>query len=163
LIHSLGVNAPHSDQWDDIQIIGASFSGHLSMSQLWAQHNESRIFFPNLIVLLLSRTSHFNIVLEEYLGAFLLIVSIGLVALAHRRRVGQAEWLLYCPVAFFMLSFVQHQNMLWGFQLAWYLVLATVVFAFFLLDRVTLSWPALSVAIASGIVASFSSLQGLIV
>jgi len=34
---------------------------------LGPQHNENRIFFPNLIVILLSRTTHFNVQVEEYL------------------------------------------------------------------------------------------------
>jgi hypothetical protein len=162
-IHSFAVNVPHGDQWSDIQIINDSYSGHLSIGQLWAQHNENRIFFPNLIVLLLGRTAHFNIVFEEYVGGLLLVVSVGLLIVAHRRRAGRIEWVFYCPVAILMLSLVQYQNALWGFQMAWYLVLFSVAVTLYLLDRPSLTWPVLAISIASGVVASFSSLQGLLV
>ncbi len=163
LIHRYSVNLIHGDQWSDVKIIGDSYSGKLSLSALWALHNENRIFFPNLIVLLLSRTTNFNIVFEEYVSSMLLIVSIGLLIFAHRRRAGPIPWVYYCPVAFLMLSFVQYQNTLGGFQMAWYLVLFSVVVALLLLDRRTLTWWVLALAIASAVVASFSSLQGLII
>ncbi len=162
-IHAFGVNVVYRDQWSDVQILGQSLSGHLTLGQLWAQHNEERLLFPNLIVVLLGRTTHFNIVYEEYVGAVLLVASIALLILAHRRRARQVDWLWYCPVALLMLSMVQYESTLWGFQLAWYLVLAASLAALFLLDRLTLTWPTWALAIVAGVVASFSSIQGLIV
>ena len=158
-----GLNTVHGDQWNDIKIIADSYSGKLSLGALWAQHNENRIFFPNLIVLALSRTTHFNIVVEECVGGILLALSIGLLAVTHRRRVGPISWIFYCPMAFLMFSFVQYQNSLWGFQLAWYLVMFTATLTIYLLDRWVLTWPVLAMAIGSSVVASFSSLQGLLV
>ena len=163
LIHSFGVNVPLGDQLTDVNIIGDSYSGHLSFAELWAQHNENRIFFPHLIVLLLSRTTHFNIVFEEYVSAVLLVIAIGLLVLTHRQNAGRIWWVFYCPVAILMLSFVQYQNSLWGFQLAWYLVLFAFTIVLFLLDQPRLTPLLLALSITSGIVASFSSLQGLIV
>jgi hypothetical protein len=161
-IHHYALNIIRADQWSDIQIIADSYSGHLSFADLWAQHYENRILFPNLIVLLLSRTTSFNVLVEEYVSAALLVASTGLLILAHRRRV-KLEWVYYCPVAILMLSFVQHQNTLWGFQLAWYLVLFAVAATFTLLDRPSLTWWWLTAAIAAAVVASYSSLQGLFV
>ncbi len=146
-----------------MQIIRDSYSGHLTFGQLWSLHNENRILFPNLIVLFLSRTTHFNVVIEEYIGSALLLASIALIVLAHRSRLRPVGWLVYCPVVIVMLSLTQYQNALWGFQLAWYLVLACFAVVLFLLDRKVISWPIIAVAIASGMVGSFSSLQGLII
>ena len=163
LIHALGVNLTWRDQWSDVQIIRDSYSGHLTLGQLWSLHNENRIFFPNLIVLLLSRTTHFNVVIEEYIGAALLLASIALILLAHRRRLGPISLLFYCPVVILMLTLVQYQNTLWGFQLVW--VPSSRLFR----PGATpagprdLSGPIVALAIASGIVGSFSSLQGLII
>jgi hypothetical protein len=66
-------------------------------------------------------------------------------------------------VAILMLSVVQFGNMLWGFQMAWYLVLVALALSLFLVDRLTLSWVAWSGAAVAGLVASFSLLQGLLV
>lgn len=163
LILHYGLNMVHGDQWSDIKIIADSYSGKLSLGALWAQHNENRILFPNLIVLVLSRTTHFNVVVEECISGVLLAISVGLLVVTHRRRAGPISWIYYCPVAFLMFSFVQYQNAVWGFQLAWYLVLLTAVLTLNLLDRRVLTWPVVVIAIMSAVIASFSSLQGLLV
>jgi hypothetical protein len=90
-------------------------------------------------------------------------VSVVLILLAHKRRSPSAPWLYYCPVGFLALSIVQFQNSLWGFQIAWYLVLLALATVIFVVDRIALTWFALIGAIAVGVVGSFSSLQGLII
>ena len=108
-IDHYALNIIRTDQWSDIQLLADSYSGHLSFGDLWALHYENRILFPNLIVLLLSRTTDFNVLVEEYVSAAMLIASTGLFIFAHRRRVGLA-WVYYWPVAILMLSFVQYEN-----------------------------------------------------
>ena len=44
VIQQYGVNVIRGDQWADVKLIKASYSGHLSLGTLWAQHNEDRIF-----------------------------------------------------------------------------------------------------------------------
>ena len=157
-VHRYGVNAIWLDQWDDINVIG-----HPTLGNLWALHNENRIFFPNLIVLVLASTTHFNIHTEEYVSGVMLVAAVGLIILAHKRRSPSTPWLYYCPVVFVMLSLVQFQNSLWGFQMAWYLVLLALAGTLFLLDRVTLTKTLLPGAIAAAVIGTFSSLQGLLI
>ncbi len=154
---------PREDQWGDIALIGRSYSGTLGFSHLWAAHNDHRIFFPNLLAVLLGRTTHLNLFVEMYLSAILLFVAVGLLIATHKRRSPSTGWILYCPVAIVMLSFAQYQDTLWGFQVAWYLVLAALAAVLFLLDRPTLSWQALWVAVALGVVGSYSLFQGLLI
>ncbi len=123
LVGHYGVNVVTGDQFDDVTVIRASYTHLFSWGALWSQHNENRIFFPNLVVLLLSRTTRYNIQIEEYVGMVMLFVSTALVILTHRRRSPGTPWLYYCPVAILMLSIVQFGNLLWGFQMAWFLVL----------------------------------------
>ena len=54
-------------------------------------------------------------------------------------------------------------NTLWGFQMAWYMVLLGLAVAMFLLDRASLTWLVLAGAMAAAVVGSFSSLQGLLI
>ena len=117
MIHAYGVNVIYSDQWDDVALIGHSYSGTLHLSTLWSQHYENRIFFPNLIVLALAYTTHFNVVTEEYLSALMLFGGTALVICAHKRRSPERRWIWYCPVAFLLLSLAQAMNALWGFQM----------------------------------------------
>ena len=163
LIHHYGVNMIWRDQWSDIGLISHSYAHTLDMSTLWKQHNENRIFFPNLIVLLLAHTTHFNVVIEEYLSGLMLVGATGLLIVAHRRRSPGLPWIYYCPVAVLMLSFVQVTDTLWGFQMAWYLVMLMLASTLFLLDRHRLNWIVVTGAITAAVVGSFSSMQGLLI
>jgi hypothetical protein len=163
MMHSGSVNVVFADQWDDIALIGHADTGTLHFSTLWTQHYENRIFFPNLIVLVLGYTTHFNVVTEEYLSALMLFGGTALVIVAHKRRSPERRWIWYCPVAFLLLSLAQAVNALWGFQMAWYLVLLMVTLALYLLDREPQRWFVFGGAIAAAVVASFSSIQGLLV
>jgi hypothetical protein len=158
LIHHYGVNAIWYDQWDDINVIA-----HPTLSNIWAQHNEDRIVFPNLIVLALAHTTHFNVHIEDYLNGVLLTASATLLVMTHKRRSPATPWLFYVPVAVVMFSFVQVGNTLFGFQLAWYLVMLTLAGTLYLLDKPELSWLILIGAIGIAVVGSLSSLQGLLI
>lgn len=134
-LHHYTLNVVHADQWSDVTLIGASYQGHFTLAALWAQHNENRLLFPNLIVLAMSRLDAFNVSAEEYLSAVFLLAAVALIIGAHKRRAPERPWIVYCPVVILMLSVVQAQNTLWGFQLAWYMVLFTLAGVIFLLDR----------------------------
>ena len=159
LIHQYGVNTIWGDQWYNIALIGHP----VSFGALWAQHNVHRIFFPNLIVLILADTTHLNVVFEEYLSGLLLCVALGLLILADKRSFRSTPWIYYCPVAFVLLSFVQAVSTLFGFQLSWYLAILALAVALFLLDRADLNKLALTGAIAAAVVGSFSIFEGLFI
>jgi hypothetical protein len=163
LIHHYGANVVWLDQWFDINLINQSYSHTLTLSSLWAQHNENRIFFPNLIVLALASTTHFTITTEEYFSGVLLLVATGLVVFTHKRRSPSTPLIYYLPAVAVMFTFVQCQDTLWGFQMAWYLVMLAMAVAFCLLDNPRLGAFVMAGACAAAVVGSFSSLQGLLI
>lgn len=152
-----------SDQWDDVTVIRRTWHHLFNLSALWTQHNENRMLFPNLIVVLLAHTTHFDIVVEEWLSASLLLAAVGTLVWAVRRRCPCRSPLVLCPLVLLSLSVVQFQNTLWGFQMAWYLIVLCLVVALVLLDRERLGWPVLAAAAATAVIGSFSSLQGLLI
>lgn len=162
-IHHFAVNMIYFDQWADVAVVQHAHSGTLSLAVLWAQHNENRILFPNLIVLLLAYTTHLDVVIEDYLNGALAIAAAGLLILAHKRRSPAIPWIWYCPVAVVLLSFVPLENALFGFNLSWYLVLCGLSLSLYLLDQPTLGPVILLGAVATGVVASYSSIQGLFI
>ena len=162
-LHHYTLNVVHGDQWSDVTLIGASYNGHLTLASLWAQHNENRILFPNLFVLAMSRLDAFNISAEEYLSAGFLLAAVALIIASHMRRSPGRPLIAYCPPVLLMVSIVQAQNTLSGFQLAWYLVLVTLAGVVFLLDRPTLSVVGFVGAVILAVVGSYSSLQGLLI
>ena len=122
-IFHYGVNVPYQDGWSDITVIHQCYSHPLSCGTLWTQHNEDRILFPNLVVIMLAHTTHFNVRVEEFLSGMMLVAAMFLLIHAHKRRSPGFPWLYYCPVAILACSVVQYGATLWGFQMAWYLVL----------------------------------------
>lgn len=163
LLQRYQVNAVFGDQWDDVVVIHRSFVHFPDWVSLWSLHNHNRVLVPNLIVVALAHTVHFNIGVEEYLSASMLFAATALVIWAHKRRSPATPLLFYCPVAFVMLSIAQWQNTLWGFQMAWYLVLLSLAATIFFLDRPRLTWPFVLAAAFAAVVGSTSSLQGVLI
>ena len=157
LIHHYGVNDVYLDQWGDVGIMRHSYTGTLTLGTLWSQHGEERLLFPNLVVLALGYVTHLNIVVEEYVSAVLLCLSTLLLIVSHKRRSSRG-WLWYCPVPILTLSLVQSFSTLFGFQLAWYLLIFMLALALYLLDKSPLSNWTLAGAMVVAVVGSFSSL-----
>lgn len=162
-IHLYGANSVFQDQWSDINLLRSYYGGTLDLGSLWGLHGDHRMLFPNLLVLAQANVTHLNVVFEEYLGAFLLVCSVILVIWAHRRRAPGTPWWHYFPVAILMLSLVQYEDTLWGYQMAWYLVLTAFAVMLVLLDRPRLTGPVLLGAVVAAVIGSFSSLQGLLI
>jgi hypothetical protein len=74
---------------------------------LWAQHGDNRIFFQNLVTLLLGHVVHYNMIVEEFISAALLIGAMAVVIITHRRRAPRIHWIAYVPVAIVLLSVAQ--------------------------------------------------------
>ena len=162
-IHRYAVNMIFADQWHDIHIIALSHSGALTLGDLWAQHGENRVVVPDLLVLALAHTTHFNVVYEDYASGLLLIATAALLILAHRRRSPSTPWIYYFPMIIVLLSLNQGTMTLWGFAVSWYLEIFALAAALFLLDRVALGWLGVAGAIAVTVAGAFSSLEGLLI
>ena len=131
-IHQYAVNVVYLDQWSDVALLRHWYDGTLSFGDLWASHGDHRIFFPNLIAIALAELVHFNVIVEEYFSGVILVAATGLFIATHRRRAPLTPLIYYTPVTLLMFSWVQYQNTLWGFQIAWYLViLALALRSFF--------------------------------
>ena len=152
-----------ADQWYDVKLVEHSFHGTLSLSMLWALHNENRIFFQNLLVILVAHLAHLNVLVEVYLNVILLAGATTLFIVTHHRRSPTTSGIWYCPLVIVMFSVAQWGDTLFGFQVGWYLILFMLALALFCLDRPALTWIVLAGAVIAGVVASYSSLQGLFV
>jgi len=140
--------------------------GTLSINDLFAQHNEHRIFFPRLAMLVIERLSFFNVVPEMYLSWLLLTATVVIIYCMYKKC--NRDWdvraiAFFLPIALLMFSFRQEEGILWGFECQIYLALFCVVAAIFLLDRAPRSGRFMVAALLAGVVASYSFLSGLIV
>ena len=120
-LQHFALNVIFRDQWSDIYMVNHDWLGNL-----WAQHDVHRIFFPNLVVIALATYTHLNVVLEEFVSAGCLVAAAALFVLSHRRWAPKTPWLFYVPLVAVLFSLNQVQDTLWGFQLAWYMVLLSL-------------------------------------
>jgi len=160
-VSHFGVNVPHWDDWTNVGQLDAYKHGQLTLSQLWSQHNENRMLIPNVIALLLVDLTHLNVKDEMYLGIALLVIG-ALSLIAAMTSLTKRRWLTYSPVLIVLLAPVQWESSLWGFEFAWFLVTACFGGAIFFICR-SRSQVNLGLAMLLATVASFSSIQGLLV
>ena len=135
-LEHFALNVIFRDQWSDIYMVNHDWLGNL-----WAQHDVQRIFFPNLVVVALATYTHLNVVLEEFVSAGCLVAAGALLVLSHRRWAPKTPWLFYVPLVAVLFSLNQVQDTLWGFQLAWYMVLLSLALTIYLVDAAALVVP----------------------
>ena len=159
-----GVNFIFWDEWDSVPMVHHFLAGNLTFSDVWSRHNENRMLLPNLFFLLNAEFNHFNTKFEMFVSGIFLLISFLMIVKVYRSRTHRAlSWMI--PVSFLMFSFSQYENILWGFQVAWYFILVCLIGVFYLLESPHESgrqagrfW--FSVFLATS--ASFSSFQGLL-
>ncbi|MCP4111930.1 MAG: hypothetical protein GY749_41440 [Desulfobacteraceae bacterium] len=124
LITRYWVNIPSVDQWFLSAIFGKYCSGTLSFSDLFAQHNECRLFFPKLIFLFAGLITGWDVRVEMCITLTLVcFVSFNLFNLLRRiSEISMIEKLrLLSIINILMFSTVQYENWLWGIQLVVYI------------------------------------------
>jgi hypothetical protein len=162
-VHRYATNALYADEFSDVDLITRFRTGIGSFGLLWAQHNENRVLFPRLVVLLLAQTTHLNVVVESMISAALWWITAVLLVVAHHRRSPGLSWLWYTPIGLAFASAIPLGDLLFGFNLSWFMAIASLAVALFLLDRSPLTWPTMWVAVVFAVIGSFSTLQGLLI
>lgn len=165
-VRAFGVSVVFGDAWSVVLLFEKWFSGTLQVSDLFRQHNEHRVFFPQSVELLLGSITKYDNVAEMYLIQICLLVTLVILLLAFRDNIKSAWLLLFVPVSFLVFSFRQYENMLWGYQISFAFAQTFGVLALFflyVLGRRSFKKLAFAAALASATVASFSVLQSLFV
>jgi hypothetical protein len=137
LIVKYSVNVPVTDQYEFVPIFQSLDHGHIPWGSFWAQHNEHRVVFPNIILVSMARLTHWNIYAEIYLSFITACIGfLGIVGILRRHiNDGPLRWaaLFLCSAVFF--SPVQWENWLWGWQFEWFLCIACIIWTLNLIDR----------------------------
>ncbi|MBD2517420.1 hypothetical protein H6G93_21055 [Nostoc sp. FACHB-973] len=129
LINAYSVNVPYWDQWAVAPLFEKFHNGSLDFSDLIAQHNESRKFFPRLIFIGLGSITGWD-VRYEMLIIFLLacIVSFNLYRLNSLTIQGSLIKRLSTAAITNLLIFapIQWENWLWGIQIVVFVPIACI-------------------------------------
>jgi len=165
MILKYAIDFPFSDQWEIVPLLVKKAQGTLTFSNLFAQVNEYRQFFPNLIFVYLGRLTNWD-VRYEMLASFLTACAIsGNVYLLGRKTlkvVSTRRIVAFLLSNVMIFSSVQYENWLMGQQLIFFIPILCIT------TCLLVSYSNLSVRkkfVVCGllsVVSSFSSANGLL-
>jgi len=164
-IYKYGVNCVYADQWEIVPLFDKLYSGTISFTDLFAQHNEHRILLPRLVMLGLGSLTHYNMVAEMYLSWFLLCIICFILFKLFVRLFGFSKGSVakFVPVVWLVFGLRQYDNLLWGFQLTYFMVVLFFLLAVYLLaESKKCDWR-FGLATLSGLAGTFSLAAGLLV
>jgi hypothetical protein len=163
LILRYGVDVPYWDQWDVAPFFEKLSNGSLTGADLFAQQNEYRQFFPNLVFVALGRLTGWN-VRVEMLACLLLacLAALSVRSLGSRTSADESDggppFLLASLLVF---SAVQYENWLFGVQVVYFVPGACVTAGLVAAYSERLGTRAsLAVCACLAAVATFSSANG---
>ena len=130
LIYHYGVDTPFGDEWDSTRLLLEKMqAGTLGFGDFFAFHNEHRIFFPRLLTFALAKLTHWNVraeLLIIWMLACVCSLNLWRVAQVTGWRNSRARHWLLLGTNILLLSPLQWENLLWGFQIGFILPLATM-------------------------------------
>ncbi len=168
-IQHYGVNVVFWDEWAVVRLYEDLVSNGFSFAKLFAQHNEHRMFFPNIIMLLTSYFTGWDVKAEMYISACMLSITYYVcVKTAIGKKVKNftgKDALFAALTGGCLFSACQWENLLMGFQLAWYLIVISVIFSLVFYAKYYEKGRIMdgSVSLVFATVATYSSLQGIAV
>jgi hypothetical protein len=157
---------PFGDDWTLLKFYDQYVNGNLTFSHVWQQHNEHRIVFPKLIIILLQALSHYAIypviILNIVLAAASFLILGHHVAKAYPMS-GVHKGLLYAVLGLILFSMNQYEAVFWGVCLSWYMNTFLAMLGFYVASTIEKdSYPLLFVIFLCGVGTLFSSGNGLL-
>jgi len=159
-VFKFGINIPFWDEWQMVPRLQLFRNGGNWLTSIWQHDNIHKHFFSRLIILFLSETTDWNIVVEMYVNALLITTWVSISWLVYKKVTKGGLW-GYVPVAWLLCSWGQWENILWGWHITLFLMIVSVTATIYLISLNT-SWAFLS-AMGAGILASYSFSNGLLV
>lgn len=166
-VDAFAVNVIHWDDWQNVFLIQKAMNGTLSFSDLYVQHNEHRMPFPNLFMAVIEILTQYNTVAVKIFSWVFICLTALLIFHIYRR---QFKWnsyprllLTFLPVSLLLFSLRQWESILCTVTFQIYMMIFGVVAAFSLLERSKKMDIWFASGLLSAILASFSFFAGLAV
>lgn len=128
-IYNYSVRLPVIDEWDLTPLFEKFAQGTLTIADLFAQQNEYRQFFPNLIFVALAWLTKWDVraaMLVSFLLSCLISSNVYQLCKLTFRTDRTERWWLYCLANLLIFSPMQYENWLQGQQLIYYMPVACV-------------------------------------
>jgi hypothetical protein len=161
-VYKFGITIPYLDQWELVPLLEKMHNNTLTLADLWSQHNEHRIIFPQILMLILARFSNWNIFLELCaniaLAAFTLLFLLSIL----RSTLEIVSPLLKIFTSLMVFSMAQYQNWSWGWQIQFFLSILGSVIAIWAANKWRGKANALIIIILAAVLSSYSFNTGLL-
>jgi hypothetical protein len=163
-IATYSVDVPYADEWGTARLFVHLAEGSLSFTHLFAQHNEFRQFFPNLLFLALGTITRWNVRYE-------MLVSLALACLASfniyrisRVTITGVQKRLWLLVGANLLIFspVQYESWLFGIQVVYFAPIACLTTCLSVAYSGLSPRAKLAIGALLSIVSTFSSANGIL-
>lgn len=161
-IYKFGITIPYWDQWELVPLLEKMHNHSLTLADLWAQHNEHRIIFPRILMLLLARLSNWNIFLELCTNVILGIFIFQFLLSILRSTSEITSFWLKMFISLMVFSIFQYDNWLWGWQIQFFLSILGTVIAIWATNKWQGKSVGLAVTILAAVLSSYSFSSGLL-
>jgi hypothetical protein len=164
MITQYTIDLPLMDQWDLIPMFDKVYNGQLTIHDLWEQHNEHRIFFPKLIMILLALLTKWNIY-YEIATSVLIAIGIYLTLMYQFKETFKENKIelkpfLYLVISLLVFSSSQQENWTWGFQIQIFMNVLAIIVGSVLLAHRSFKWWKFGLGLFAAIVATYSFANG---
>jgi hypothetical protein len=156
-----GLTIPYWDQWELVPLLEKMHNHTLTFADLWAQHNEHRIVFPRILMLLLARLSNWNIFLELCTSMVLATFTFLFLLSILRSTSEITSFWLKMFISLMIFSIVQGENWVWGWQIQFFLSVLGTVVAIWAANKWQGKAVGLAIIILAAVLSSFSFSSGL--
>lgn len=160
------VDFPFFDEWQALGLYLAKWTyGQLTFPELLNQHNESRKFFPRLILLPLARWTGWDTRYEIALSVILIGLSLlGMLRLLRQSFSRTSMVGAIAGIAIFsaVCTPLQYDNLLWGLQMIMFVPPACLIASLGVVNTGWATWQKLLAMLALTIVATLSFANGLV-
>lgn len=164
-IKLFGVNVVNYDQWEFVPLIEKMYTGTLGLADLFAQHNEHRIFFPRIVMLALAYVTKYNVLAEMYSSWVIMIGTLALIFRMYLKKAGKSVYsiLAFIPVVWLLFSYRQYENLLWGWQIQVFMCVFGLIASVYLMEGTEKINARFIGAAFFAVFSSFSFINGLLV
>jgi hypothetical protein len=161
-VYNYGLTIPYWDQWALVPLLEKMHNHSLTVADLWAQHNEHRIIFPQIVMLFLARLSNWNIFVELCTNMVLgVLILLFLLSILHN-TIKPTSPFLKILISMMVFSMVQRENWEWGWQISMFLSVLGCVIAIWAANKWQGKTIGLIVVILAAILSSYSFNSGLL-
>ena len=158
-------HVPYWDEWETVLLVQHLNQGTLTVHEIWALHASAhRQVIPRIVDLILIELTHWNRQVEMTFDVGVGLAAAALLLSSVRRTLGSvnATLALIVPLSLLLLSFSQFANWFAPFQITFIAAVFGVACCVKAFTTERLGWWWLGLAMLGALIASLSTLQGML-